>query len=525
MSISLPASFLEKMQTLLQDDFDNFMSSYESQRYYGLRVNELKMNPSQWLELTPFASRLKPIPWADNAFYYAEGDRPGKHPHYHAGIYYIQEPSAMVPVELLDVKPGHRVLDLCAAPGGKSTQIASKLKGQGVLISNDNAGERTKALAKNLELAGVRNALVLNEEPRSIANHFEGWFDRILIDAPCSGEGMFRKNESMIQEWEHYSVARCSSMQSEILDEVAKMVAPGGKIVYSTCTFSPEENEEQIARFLARAPQFSIVPIEPKWGWSSGQSSWVNSEIANQLSNEQLQSLDGTIRLWPHRTKGEGHFVAVLQKSGESKQPGTDNILSTEGSIIWQTDSLMNKGNEKSPHIKAGKRNSSKKDKLPAKTNKAKNSMKEASIVQMWEEFAQNNLNLHVKIDYRAISYGSRIYLQPIDVPPLDGLKVVRAGWYIGEIKNNKFIPAHSLAMGLTSTEAFRVINLNSDSQLLQRYLKGETIFVDRDDIQLKEHVQDNGYVLICVDTCPVGFGKYVSGMIKNEIPAGWRLI
>lgn len=522
MGISLPASFLDKMQKLLQDDFDNFMSSYESERYYGLRVNELKIDSSQWQAITPFSSRLQPIPWTNNAFYYEEGDRPGKHPHYHAGMYYIQEPSAMVPVELLDVRPGHRVLDLCAAPGGKSTQIASKLQGQGVLVSNDIAGERTKALAKNLELAGVRNAIVLNEEPQSIASQFEDWFDRILIDAPCSGEGMFRKNESMIHEWEHYSVARCSNMQSEILDQVAKMVAPGGKIVYSTCTFSPEENEEQIARFLARTPQFSIVPIEPKWGWSSGQSNWVNSEIANQLSNEQLQSLDGTIRLWPHRTKGEGHFVAVLQKSGQSDLDINESC-SVEGSIVWQTD-LINKGNAMSSHmVKEGKKHALKRDKS---ISKAKTAMKEESISQMWSAFAENNVHIHPHINYRAVSFGCRIYLQPIEVPSLDRLKVVRAGWYIGEIKNNKFIPAHSLAMGLTSKEACRVLNLSNDSQILQRYLKGETIFVDEIDIERKDHVQENGYILICVDNCPVGFGKYINnGMIKNEIPVGWRLI
>lgn len=530
MSSALPASFLEKMSVLLKEDFDDFMASYNKPRYYGLRINTLKINEDEFLKRSPFASRLEPVPWAEHAFYYEEQDRPGKHPHYHAGMYYIQEPSAMVPVELLDVHPGHRVLDLCAAPGGKSTQIASKLRGKGVLVTNDLATERTKALAKNIELAGVRNAVVLNEHPAVIAEAFEGWFDRVLVDAPCSGEGMFRKNDSMIQEWENYSVERCSAMQRDILDEVAKMVAPGGKIVYSTCTFSPEENEEQVARFLARAPQFSIVQVESNWGWANGQPQWVSAEIADQLSEQQLKSIEGTIRLWPHRIKGEGHFVAVLQREGEPRSDLNALLQEGEGTLHWPIENASSKDirgarNTRKKQVSISDNKLRNKEKQHTKVNKHASASDEYNIQLLWEQFANQSVSIQLNSCYSVLTYGSRVYMQPEGLPPLAGIKVVRPGWYIGEMKNNKFVPSHPLAMGLNSEEALRVLHLDCESEKLQRYLKGETIFVEQSELTIKQSVKDNGYLLICVDDCPVGFGKYVDGMVKNELPAGWRLL
>lgn len=532
MSVALPASFLEKMKFLLDDEYDNFMASYDEQRYYGLRVNELKVTKEHWLQLTPYQDHLQRIPWTDSAFYYEEGDRPGKHPHYHAGMYYIQEPSAMVPVELLDVQPGMRVLDLCAAPGGKSTQIATKLKGYGILVSNDIATERTKVLAKNIELAGVRNAIVLNEHPSHIAQHFQHWFDRVLIDAPCSGEGMFRKNDSMIEEWENFSVDRCSSMQREILDDVAKMVNPGGQIVYSTCTFSPEENEDQIARFLSRHPDYQVVPIQLNWGWTHGQPKWVSSEVAQQITDEQLLSLSGTVRLWPHRMKGEGHYVAVLKRDGEARQIDPTQFDHTiEHPIMWrdidQPSAKRDKNDAK--HLKSHQRDSfSKKgeEKLKKNANNGKsNKVQQVSSQESWLAFTQEHVSLHLNLNYEAITYGNRVYLQVEGVPSLHGLKVVRPGWYIGELKNNKFVPSQPLAMGMREEEAARYINFDSSDEQLHRYLKGETIFVGQDQLIISQAMKVNGYVLICADHCPVGFGKYVEGMIKNELPAGWRLI
>ena len=317
MSITLPQSFKDKMKGLLLGDYDAFIDSYQRPRKYGLRVNRLKLSWEAFAKLSPFEGGLTPVPWTEDAFYYTEGDRPGKHPYYHAGLYYIQEPSAMVPAELLDVQPGDRVLDLCAAPGGKSTQLASKLQGSGVLVTNDNARERTKVLAKNIELAGVRNAVVLNEEPAVLAPVFEGWFDRILVDAPCSGEGMFRKDESMIGEWEKHSVERCSLMQRDILKHAAHMLAPGGTLVYSTCTFSPEENEVQIAGLLAACPELEVVQVPLAHGWARGRSDWAR-EYGGDI--RESENVAGTVRLWPHLTEGEGHYAAVLRKRGVRRE-------------------------------------------------------------------------------------------------------------------------------------------------------------------------------------------------------------
>jgi NOL1/NOP2/sun family putative RNA methylase len=252
----LPVSFVEKMKVLLGDEFVPFLESYEQPRAYGIRVNTLKISIEKFREKSPL--QLCSVPWANEGFYFEEGERPGKHPFYHAGLYYIQEPSAMAPVELLDVQPGERVLDLCAAPGGKSTQIAAKLQRTGVLVVNDIHSDRVKALVKNLELFGIRNAVVLNDKPERLLTPFAGYFDKILIDAPCSGEGVFRKEEDMMLKWQPHLVKEFSQMQRELLGQAARMIAPGGTIVYSTCTLSPEENEAQIAGFLDRHGAFEL---------------------------------------------------------------------------------------------------------------------------------------------------------------------------------------------------------------------------------------------------------------------------
>ncbi|MFN0226146.1 RsmB/NOP family class I SAM-dependent RNA methyltransferase, partial [Paenibacillus sp. KR2-11] len=304
----LPQSFLVHMKELLgEEEFPAFEASYGEARLYGLRVNTLKITPAQFLELTEW--QLEGIPWAPAGFYYQEGVRPGKHPHYHAGLYYIQEPSAMAPVELLDVQPGHRVLDLCAAPGGKTTQLAGKLQGSGLIAANDIHAERVKALVKNLELNGVHGALVLNEDPAKLQEAFRGYFDRILIDAPCSGEGMFRKEEEMAKAWQEDWTEKYAAMQRVLLRQAAVMLKAGGRLVYSTCTFSPEENEAIIAGFLDEHPDFEVVPAPALPGFSPGRPDWVPAGDSARAAETA-----GAARLWPHRLAGEGHFAAALRR-------------------------------------------------------------------------------------------------------------------------------------------------------------------------------------------------------------------
>lgn len=526
MKLELPDMFVNKMKLLLGEEYERFLASYDEERFYGLRINELKIKASEWTSHSEAIQTYeRQIPWCTNAFYYSDDVRPAKHPHYHAGLYYIQEPSAMVPVELLDIQPGHRVLDLCAAPGGKSTQIASKLQGQGTLVSNDIASERIKPLVKNIELAGVRNAIVLNDHPANIAKNFTGWFDRILVDAPCSGEGMFRKNPVMIEEWQSYSVERCSAMQREILDELAVMLAPGGRMVYSTCTFSPEENEEQIARYIAEHPEFSIVQIEPREGWTSGQAQWVSAETKALLSEEQLQSINGTIRIWPHRSKGEGHFVAVLVKNGPPYIPPPQAAeTSAELRIAWPEPVPALAPKKEQLRFNAETKGQQKGNKQYSKgTTAAKTS--EIDLQSLWRMFQQENVQLTGHEQMRAVLIGDRVFLQPYELPSLAGLKVARAGWMIGEIKHNKFLPYHPLAMAIRPEEAARVLSFPANDEQLLRYLKGETIFVRQEQLQYNGSTKCNGFVLVCVDRFPVGFGKYMDGMIKNELPAGWRMM
>lgn len=277
--MNLPHLFLDKIRGLLKDEVDQFIESYYKPRAAGLRANSLKINATDLKLILPFIDEK--VPWCDDGFYYDEKVvRPAKHPYYYAGLYYIQEPSAMLPAELLNVKPGERVLDLCAAPGGKSIQIAGKL-GNGLLVVNDNNPQRAKVLLKNIERYGVVNAIVLNETPDRIASVFGKFFDKILVDAPCSGEGMFRKEPDMAKEWSPQEVLKYAKWQADILDNASEMLRPGGTLVYSTCTFSQEENEDQIMKFVAKHPDFNVSRM---------------------------------LRLWPHRVKGEGHFAAQLKQ-------------------------------------------------------------------------------------------------------------------------------------------------------------------------------------------------------------------
>lgn len=543
----LPAKFTEKMKKLLGGDYDGFMASYDASRVYGLRVNRLKLDAGEWKRLSPVGDSVRPIPWSEDGFYYNEEDRPGKHPHYDAGLYYVQEPSAMAPVELLDVRPGHKVLDLCAAPGGKSTQIAAKLGGSGVLVSNDNAKERTKALAKNIERAGVRNAVILNEEPEALTSVFSEWFDRILVDAPCSGEGMFRKDESMIADWEKHSVEHCAAMQRGILRNAASMLAPGGLLVYSTCTFSPEEDEWQIAELLAERGDMEVVRVSHEHGWSEGMTEQAAlAPAAESLSRERLNSIAGTVRLWPHRIEGEGHYAAVLKRrdmdssyavvaaepihlaAGQADERRSnrygDKLLQAEygaggrpgGRKGKETD--IRKGRVKPSAVPAGRG----REREPAGKQAVR---QEADPVALWLEYAEQFIVGVRHWPGVPIAYGSRVYLQPEGIPPLDGLKVVRAGWYVGEAGRGKFEPSQPLAMGLARAEAVRSVSFGPDDTRTIKYLRGETLFADEDDIVVREGEPLGGYLLVCTDGYPVGWAKYAGGMLKNELPAGWRRI
>ena len=288
----LPAAFLERMKIQLGAEYDEFLASLERPRAVALRFNPLKGEAPE----LPFVG--DPVPWEPRGFYYDPDSRPGLHVFHEAGVYYLQEASAMAPVALLDPQPGERVCDLCAAPGGKTTQIAGRMLGEGFLLCNEINPKRAKILGRNIERMAVANALVTNEHPANLAQRYAGSFDKVLIDAPCSGEGMFRKEEAAVTDWSPETVEMCARRQAEILHSGAVLVRPGGRLVYSTCTFAPEEDELAVAAFLESHPEFEPEVIQAPWF---------------------VPVPNGGHRMWPHKLLGEGHFAAVLRKKGEEE--------------------------------------------------------------------------------------------------------------------------------------------------------------------------------------------------------------
>lgn len=505
MTAQLPSSFSERMMGLLGTDYNQFANSYKETPYGGVRVNTLKISVEGLRSLSTLG--LEPIPWCPTGFYTEDGARPGKHPHYHAGLYYIQEPSAMAPVELLDVQPGDRVLDLCAAPGGKSTQISAKLSGEGLLVSNDLHPERTKALAKNLELYGVRNGVVLNETPDHIAAAFPSYFDKILIDAPCSGEGMFRKDEDMVKQWDVGTPAKYAAMQRDILRSAAAALASGGRLVYSTCTFAVEENEDIIADFISDHPQFSVVTVGGTGLFAPG-----------------FGELSGTARLWPHKVKGEGHFMAVLQHVGA--KVSVEERDRAEMNIGVSARSASPKG---ATHAKSSNKTEDRRGKSGKLFNKAagktergfKSSAGENQAMAAYEQFVREQLGWEPS-GY-PILFGDHLYISPLPKDRLNGLKAIRPGWYVGHIRNGRFIPGHPMATALCPEESCRSVSLSSMSHEAISYLKGETLSITQERLSIRIGSVPKGYVLVCIDGYSAGWGKWQDGILKNEYPAGWR--
>lgn len=321
--MNLPEKYIETMKETLGDEFDAYLESFNDTRLYGLRVNTLKISVEDFLKISPF--KLEPIPWIKNGFYFSEEEKPAKHPYYFAGLYYLQEPSAMTPASMLPVEEGDRILDMCAAPGGKSTELGARLNGTGLLVSNDISSSRAKALLKNIELFGLRNAFIINEDPRRLSEIYEGFFDKVLIDAPCSGEGMFRKDNKLIKAWEKNGPEFYGKIQREIILYGADMLKPGGIMLYSTCTFSRHEDEGTIIHLLEKRPEMEL--IEPSYfyeGFAHG-----------------MDGLESCIRIWPHKMEGEGHFIAVLRKSENCPQRYYNDIPESKEKLPDELVSFM----------------------------------------------------------------------------------------------------------------------------------------------------------------------------------------
>ncbi len=293
--MQLPDLYIENMKSLLKDEYNDYVDSFSKEPKSGLRINTLKISKEKFQNIFPY--KISQIPFIDNGYYFDAADNPSKHPFYHAGLYYIQEPSAMLPANRLPVSEGDKVLDLCAAPGGKATELLRKLNGKGVLYANDISASRAQALLKNLEMAGGRNYYVTAENPEKLAEKLPLYFDKILTDVPCSGEGMFRKDKKLISSWIERGPEYFAKIQREILSSAYKMLRPGGMLMYSTCTFSPVEDEENIKWFLNEHSDMSLCDIERYEGFEGG-----------------ILGLDKCVRVYPHKVEGEGHFLALMKK-------------------------------------------------------------------------------------------------------------------------------------------------------------------------------------------------------------------
>lgn len=459
--MNLPIEFEKKMKAFLGDEWDDFLYSYDNNRFQALRFNTLKVqSPEERMRIlkTLKTSSDKKVSWANAAYYFDENVRPGKHPYHEMGLYYIQEPSAMSAAALLAPKPGMRVLDLCAAPGGKSTQLATYLGDSGLLVSNEINTQRSRILSQNIERMGIKNAIVTNEDSFVLASHFPGFFNAIQVDAPCSGEGMFRKLPEAIEQWSMENVAICAERQKEILDNAAVMLKPGGVIVYSTCTFSKEENEDVIEYFLERHPDFTLEEME---------------------------------RFWPHKVDGEGHFVAKLVRRG---------CVDTDLKADRKTKKNKNSKNRKN-------------ETKPALT---KENMKLLS--EFLDETISEDVAAWIK-NSRLVMFGEQLYRLPDMEVDIKGLKVQRAGLHIGEFKKQRFEPSHSLALALKLNDAKNLVKLTCDNPQTIGFFNGQSVMLS--DEQAAECKK--GWALVCVDGYPAGWGKVNGAQVKNHYPKGLR--
>lgn len=473
MNINLPIEFTKRMKNLLGDEYEEFIRAYEEDNYRGLRINTLKVKED--IDLCQFGTR--PVPWCSTGYYYDDQTAPGKHPYHYAGAYYIQEPSAMLVGELAGAEPGMRVLDLCAAPGGKTGHIAGKMSGEGVLVANEIIPSRAKILSQNVERLGIRNCIVVNESPDKLASFMPGYFNLVVVDTPCSGEGMFRRDEIARDEWSPENVTMCAKRGQDILDAADTMLAMGGRLIYSTCTFAPAEDEIAIESFLKTHPLYRIekVNISPVSG-SNSEDGWLSGG-RKEWSKEGAVALEDTIRLWPHILHGEGHFAAVLVK-GEA-----ENV-----------DVAV----------------------MPAGRNKTGKGGRDSSLtnaVKLFEEFASKNLS-NSGLGGEYVMFGSNLYLLPGGAPKIDRVRVERAGLQLGEIIKNRFEPSHALAMALHSRECLRNHNITDEGEAV-RYLCGESLSCES---------SMSGWCLVTYDGISLGWGKAVNGQLKNHYPKGIRI-
>ena len=452
--MSLPEKFIERMKLILKEKYSLYEKAFQNDAFRALRVNTLKCDAN---DLKSVFGLNEPTAFCEDSYYLPESvQKPGNHPLHHAGAFYMQEPSATSVVEAIGIEEGDLVLDLCASPGGKSTQAAAKLNGKGLILSNEFVSSRVQPLVSNIERMGIANAIVTSARPDSLCPQLSGLFDKVIVDAPCSGEGMFRKEAAALQNWSVENVLACAERQKKILDCAAGCVKSGGKLVYSTCTYAFEENEGVIGYFLKNHPDFHLV--KPKIDFGEDAVAEFAPEVENIEFARRIFNFNG----------GEGHFVAVMQRDGDSSP-----------TAVSQTN---------------------RRDK------------KQDAIYKAFAEFYKENFQGNVPEN--VVIGGEKVYITPVSFD-LKGVQVVRSGIFVGTVRNNRFIPEHALFNNVEHI-AKNALNLSLCDERVVKFLHGEEIPCDS---TLK------GYTQVKICGVPCGFGKASNGTLKNHYPKGLRIL
>ena len=446
--MNLPIEFCERMRELTGDEYDDFIKSYDTQINKGIRINTLKCSDS-----LPILNSCEKIQWCEDGYYADNLSINGNHPYHASGVVYFQEPSAMAVACGMPIGENVKILDLCAAPGGKTTHIGARMGNHGLLLSNEIIPKRAAVLSENVERMGLTNTIVTNESPRQLSERFEGFFDGIIVDAPCSGEGMFRKEPQAVEEWSVNHTLSCAVRQKNILDDAYKMLKCGGYIMYSTCTFSYDENES-VVQYMIDKYNMQLCHIDG----------------LDMLSDGIGDGMQDCRRIFPHKNKGEGHFMALLRRTEESN---------------------------------------------PAKVHqKKKEKRKDTPLdlaINLYREFEKSALN--AKLDGEFVLFGDNLYLMP-EYINLDKLRVLRCGLHLGIIKRNRFEPSHALSHALPADMYINRIEFSLNSDEIKRYMHGETLSNSM-----------NGWCIITADGYSIGWGKGSNGIVKNHYPKALRTL
>ena len=444
--MNLPNEFCQRMRELVGDEYDAFLKSYDTQINRGVRINKLKCDT-----VPEIFSDCERVSWCPDGFYVNDGKISGNHPYHAAGVIYFQEPSAMCVAEGLPLCDGAKILDLCAAPGGKTTHIGARMKNKGLLVANEIISKRAAILSENVERMGLTNTIITNETPSRLAEKFEGYFDGIIVDAPCSGEGMFRKEPQAVDEWSVNHTLSCAVRQKNILDDAYKMLKCGGYIMYSTCTFSYDENEA-VVKYMTEKYNMELCPVAG----------------LDMLSGGIGDGMQNCRRVFPHKSKGEGHFTALLRRIEENE---------TTAEFVKKSDKRKDTALE--------------------------------TAKKLYYEFEKSALGIH--LDGEFVLFGDNLYLLP-EYVDMSKLKVLRCGLHLGEVKRNRFEPSHALSHAFDTDVYINKVETLSDSDEIKRYMHGETLMADT-----------SGWCVITSDGFSVGWGKCSNNTVKNHYPKHLR--